>query len=123
MNLYKIYLSEIKKKLVKNKSKINFGSLKNLDNVTVQNPPEKFDYDFSSNIAMVLAKKLKENPNNIADKIKKILITDSNHFDSIDIAKPGFLNFRLSYKAWTKVINDILKIKNKYGSNKKKKQI
>jgi len=120
MNLYKIYLSEIKKKLVKNKSKINFGSLKNLDNVTVQNPPEKFDYDFSSNIAMVLAKKLKENPNNIADKIKKILITDSNHFDSIDIAKPGFLNFRLSYKAWTKVINDILKIKNKYGSNKKK---
>ena len=80
MNLYKIYLDKIKDKLLKHKNTININSLKDLNSIVIENPPEKFDYDFSSNAAMVLAKRLKDNPKNIAEKIKNILNDELNDF-------------------------------------------
>ena len=46
MNLYKIYLDKIKDKLLKHKNTININSLKDLNSIVIENPPEKFDYDF-----------------------------------------------------------------------------
>ena len=69
---------------------------------------------------MVLAKSLKDNPRNIAEKIKHILKKDLKDFSDINIEGPGFLNFRLSDAAWIKIIVSIFKNKNKFGSNKKK---
>jgi arginyl-tRNA synthetase len=123
MNLYKIYLSEIKSKLIKNKSKINLSSKKDLNNIIVENPPEKFNFDFSSNVAMVLAKNLADNPRNIAEKIKKILIEEIKDFSKVEVAGPGFLNFKLTDRAWIKIIESILKAKKKFGSNNKKKKV
>jgi len=73
MNLFKIYLNKIKKQILKHKNTLNFKSEKDLENVVVENPPVNFDFDLSSNIAMVLAKIVKDNPKNIAEKIKNIL--------------------------------------------------
>jgi len=123
MNLYKIYLSEIKNKLIKNKSKINLSSKKDLNNIIVENPPEKFNFDFSSNAAMVLAKNLGDNPRNIAEKIKKILIEEIKDFSEVEVAGPGFLNFKLTDKAWIKITESIFKAKKKFGSNNKKKKV
>ena len=123
MNLYKIYLSEIKNKLIKNKSKINLSSKKDLNNIIVENPPEKFNFDFSSNAAMVLAKNLGDNPRNIAEKIKKILIEEIKDFSEVEIAGPGFLNFKLTDRAWIKITESIFKAKKKFGSNNKKKKV
>ena len=122
MNLYKIYLSEIKNKLIKNKSKINLSSKKDLNNIIIENPPEKFNFDFSSNVAMVLAKNLGENPRNIAEKIKKILTEEIKDFSEVEVAGPGFLNFKLTNRAWIKIIEGIFKSKKKFGSNNKKKK-
>ena len=122
MNLFKIYLSEIKKTIIKHKREINFNSEKDLNNIIVETPPEKFDFDFSSNAAMVLSKSVKDNPRNIAEKIKNILEKKSKDFSQISIAGPGFLNFKLTNKAWIKIIQDISKIKKKFGSNKKNKK-
>ena len=123
MNLYKIYLSEIKNKLIKNKSKINLSSKKDLNNIIVENPPEKFNFDFSSNAAMVLAKNLGDNPRNIAEKIKKILIEEIKDFSEVEVAGPGFLNFKLTDRAWIKITESIFKAKKKFGSNNKKKKV
>ena len=122
MNLFKIYLSEIKTTILKHKKEINFSSEKDLEGIIVETPPEKFDFDFSSNAAMVLSKSTKDNPRNIAEKIKKILEKKSKDFSEISIAGPGFLNFKLTNKAWLKTIKDISKIKKKFGSNKKNKK-
>ena len=107
MNLFEIYLKIIKKVLLKNKSKIKFKNKEDLENIVVENPPIAYDFDLSSNLALVLAKKVKDNPRNVAEKIKNIIINDINDFSSIEVAGPGFLNFKLNDKAWIKVINNI----------------
>ena len=123
MNLYKIYLSEIKKILLKNKKVVNLNSIKDIDNIIIESPPEKFNYDFSSNAAMIIAKNTKINPRIIAEKIKEIIIKNSNNFSQIEIAGPGFLNFNLKKEAWIKIIDHILKSKKNYGSEKMNKKI
>ena len=122
MNLFKIYLSEIKKAILKNKKNINFNSERDLNGIIVETPPDKFDYDFSSNAAMVLSKNIKSNPRNIAEKLKIIFEDNLHDFSKVDIAGPGFLNIKLTKKAWLKTIKNIYKIKKKYGSNKKNKK-
>jgi len=122
MNLFKIYLSEIKKIITKHREEINFNSEKDLNGIIVETPPEKFDFDFSSNAAMVLAKSAKNNPRNIAEKIKSILEKKSKDFSEVSIAGPGFLNFKLTDKAWIKIMKDISKSKKKFGSSKKNKK-
>ena len=49
MNLYKNYLSKIKKVLNKNKKYINFKSEKELNQIILETPPDKFNFDFISN--------------------------------------------------------------------------
>ena len=122
MNFYKIYLLEIQRKLINNKSKIGIFSKKDLENISVEKPPDKFDFDFSSNAAMVLSKKTKQNPKHLAELIKSTMMEGSKEFSSISIAGPGFLNFKLSNLAWLKIIKNILMIKKKYGSIKSKKK-
>ena len=123
MNLYKNYLSKIKKVLNKNKKYINFKSEKELNQIILETPPDKFNFDLSSNAAMILAKSNKENPRSIAEKIKEILLKEVNDFSEINVAGPGFLNFKLTLNAWIKIIEEILKAKKKYGSNNKNKKV
>ena len=123
MNLYKNYLSKIKKVLNKNKKYINFKSEKELNQIILETPPDKFNFDLSSNAAMILAKSNKENPRSIAEKIKEILLKEVNDFSEINVAGPGFLNFKLTLNAWIKIIEEILKTKKKYGSNNKNKKV
>ena len=123
MNLFKKYAKDIKHIILKNKNSLNINNISNIDNIIVESPPEQFDYDLSSNVAMVLSKINNENPRNLAEKLKTILINNINDFAKIDIAGPGFLNFKFNKKAWVLIINSILKLKSKYGSNKIKKKI
>ena len=119
MNFFNIYLEKIKKSTIKNKKKLDFKENQILNKIIVETPPENFDCDLSTNIALILAKKTNQNPKIIADKIKAILIHEIKHFSSIDIAGPGFLNIKLSDDAWFYVIKNIEKNKKNFGSNKK----
>ncbi len=40
MNLFKTYLDEIKKKIIKNKKNFNLKSINDLEHIVVENPPE-----------------------------------------------------------------------------------
>lgn len=51
--------------------------------------------DFSSNVALILAKKLKRNPMELAEEIKSYIETSEN-IESIQVLKPGFINVWLS---------------------------
>ncbi len=113
MNLFEIYLSEIKKKVMLHKDIVGSLSLKKLNNVILEKPPENYDFDLSSNIALVLGKSENKNPHEIAKKIKAILSKEVKDFSMIEIAGPGFLNLKLSKQAWIKHINNIFKNKKK----------
>ena len=121
MNLFDLYTNKIKKKIIKNKSIFNLKNQNDIKNIVVETPPDKFNFDLSSNAAMILAKNINKNPRVIAEQLKEILLKEIKDFSSIEIAGPGFLNFKINNNAWQKTIDSILKSNKSYGSNKFKK--
>ena len=75
---------------------------------------EKFG-DLSTNVAMLLAKDLKQPPRKIAEDIINILDFDKSLILKVDIAGAGFINFFISDDFYKKIIADILKEKNNFG--------
>ncbi len=121
MNIFENYLSKINKIILDNKKILNLSSLESLENLNLEVPPEHFNYDLSSNVSLILAKKNKLNPISLAEHIKDLLLQKIDHFEIIDIAGPGFLNIKLSKEGLIHNINDILKNKDTYGSKKSNK--
>ena len=72
--------------------------------------------DFSSNLAMMLAKPLKKNPRELATLIIEKLPA-SPFIEKIKIAGAGFINFYLNEKARAFIIHEILKNPDAYGQN------
>ena len=121
MNIFENYLSKINKVILDNKKSLELTVLKDLDNVTLEVPPEHFNYDLSSNVSLVLAKINKLNTINLAGRIQDLLLNKIKHFEKIDVAGPGFLNIKLSKEGLINNINNIFKNKDKYGSKKSNK--
>ena len=119
MNIFNYYQKNILNILSKSKEKI---LLKNIEKISVESPPEKFDCDLSTNIPMILAKHNKTTPEKIALIIKKILEKEILDFKSIEIAKPGFLNITLSQEALNNFINQIFLKPENFGSNNFKRK-
>ena len=116
MNIFEHHLLEIKNLTVKKKSILKLDKVGNLDSINLEIPPEKFNYDLSCNIALVLAKENNQDPKILAEKFKKVFLEKISNFSEIEIAGPGFLNINLSNKAIINNINLILKNKKAYGS-------
>ena len=72
--------------------------------------------DFSTNLAMMLAKTLKKNPRELATLIIDKL-PPSPFIEKLEIAGAGFINFYLNEKARTFIIHEILKNPDAYGQN------
>ena len=73
--------------------------------------------DFSTNLCLILSKKLKKSPRDVAAIVLK-KIPPSDLISKIEIAGAGFLNFFLSSKANNEIINNVLNLKDTYGKNK-----
>lgn len=71
--------------------------------------------DISINIAMLLAKEVKQNPRQIAQQIVDSLSLDSAEIEKTEIAGPGFINFFLAKEGLQKRIHEILKSGEQYG--------
>jgi arginyl-tRNA synthetase len=64
------------------------------ENFSVEYPTDITFGDYSSNVAMVLAKKMDKNPKVLAGEIvEKIKEQKSEIFEKIETAGPGFINF------------------------------
>jgi len=71
---------------------------------------ENFEHgDYSSNVALLLAKKERKNPKEVAEEIKNKIGRSANW--RVEIAGPGFLNFWISHSALTAGLQGILKNK------------
>jgi arginyl-tRNA synthetase len=85
----------------------------------VERPLDFKNGDYSTNVAMVLAKKVAENPKELAEKIKAEIEKQKNEIiEKIEVAGAGFINFYIKDKVYIENIENILKEQNKYGSNK-----
>ena len=119
MNIFEIYLNKIQDLILVNSKILKIENNISFLGTLVETPPQKINFDLSSNIALVLAKKIKQSPIVLAETLKKIMLDNLDDFSEISVAKPGFINFRFSTKTYQKLIINILKISNKYGSNNK----
>jgi arginyl-tRNA synthetase len=121
MNIFEYYLLEINNLILDHKEDLNLKNLDNLKSVNLEVPPEKFNFDLSCNISLVLAKSNQLNPINLSKDIKNLFNKKINDFDKIEVAGPGFINIKLTKTALIKNINSILKNDKLYGSIKSNK--
>ena len=98
-------------------SHLNIDELK----INLQENNDKKHGDLASNIALILAKPLKKNPQEIANSIKDSFITDEE-ITKIEVAGPGFINFFLSTKTHSEVLNEISAKKELFGKSENKNQ-
>ena len=85
-------------------------------NFTVTPVEEKFG-DYATNAAMILAKVVGDDPRAIAQKLCDALSNNKDIFASVEVAGPGFINFKISLPYFQKQILAIANQKDKYGSS------
>ena len=80
---------------------------------------------FATNLAMILAGKLKDSPRNIAEIIIQHLIDPDHFILKAEIGGAGFINFFVTIKRWYDLLEQIITLKDDYGRNNlgKKKKI
>ncbi len=79
-----------------------------VENLAIETSNRKDLGEYQLNDAMQLAKKYKENPRQIAEKIASELKKDER-FTNINIAGPGFINISLSNEYINEILNDMNK--------------
>lgn len=86
--------------------------------IHLEHPGELVHGDFATNIAMVLAQKEGKNPRELAEQIVET-ICEYNHddIDTVEVAGPGFINFKLSGNFFGQEIKKILEQGGDYGKN------
>ena len=119
MNIFEIYLKKIQELIIYNRKILNIESDVNMNGIIIETPPLEINFDLSSNVALVLAKKTKQSQVQLAETIKKLIQEKLDDFSIIEVAGPGFINFKFTSKMYQKLIIDILKTNKKYGSNNK----
>ncbi|MEK7143001.1 MAG: arginine--tRNA ligase [Patescibacteria group bacterium] len=107
---------EIKEIIAKAIGQVFPGNTKIDFNVEVS-PEEKIG-DYSTNAALVLGKKVGERPEEIAEKIIKIIRElDDQMIGEIEVAKPGFINLKIALPYLQNQISKILVAGEKYGNS------
>ena len=88
--------------------------------IRLQENKDKEHGDYASNIAMMLAKDLSENPKNLAEQISKDFPLDDDIL-KVEVAGPGFINFFVSEATHAEILKNINSEKGKYGHSKEKR--
>jgi len=85
-----------------------------LDEIQLEIPKNPEHGDFSTNLALTLAKPERKAPRKIAE-ILVAALQGNSLCDKIEIAGPGFINFRLAATCWYEVLDQIADQGIKYG--------
>ena len=113
----KIY--DVTKQAVKEAYGLDVGP----DTLVVEVPRNKDNGDYATGVAMKLARELHKNPVEIAEAIAAKLRELLPEAESVMVAKPGFINFKLSSEALTSLINQVLDQGDNYGQNESGKGV
>jgi len=82
--------------------------------VQIEVPGNPEHGDFSSNLAMTMARAEKKSPRQIAEALVAAL-GDCDFLSKVEIAGPGFINFTLVPTCWYEVLDDITAKGGQYG--------
>ena len=110
-------LKEEIKNAVKKATEQNILPNEEINDFIIEVPNDNIHGDFSTNVAMVCAKKFKVNPRQFSQAVIDNIDLKDTLVERIEIAGPGFINFFLSDNFFAEVVSDILDQKEDYGKS------
>ena len=93
------------------------GDADPLPDFAIEVPRQKEHGDYSCNAAMLLAKRLRQKPRDIAEDLKARLGDAGGLVAHLDVAGPGFLNVKLAESGWQDLLHDIIEAGDRYGQS------
>ncbi|MEI6280789.1 MAG: arginine--tRNA ligase [bacterium] len=90
-----------------------------INDIVLTHPEDFENGDYSTNVALAIAKNISENPKALAEKIvREILrLNVAKNIHKVEVAGAGFINFYLSRKFFTDSIEEILNKGENVGKN------
>ena len=109
------------KKAIENLQKAEKLPVFEMPEIEINYPKEGKFGDYTTNVAMILAKKIGMSPMEIAEQIKKEILNqvqdDNNKLEKIEIVAPGHINFYLSKKYLQEKIAEINNVEKDFGKS------
>ncbi|HBE74005.1 MAG TPA: arginine--tRNA ligase [candidate division Zixibacteria bacterium] len=84
--------------------------------VVLEKPKQQDHGDWATSLALSLAKELKRKPRDIAQKMVEAMSPDPSRVAAVEIAGPGFINFRLADEYCRRQLGKIPALGGKYGT-------
>ncbi len=89
-----------------------------INDIALEHPEDLKNGDYSTNVALAIAKSVERNPKELAEKIiKKLNKNLPEEISKIEIAGAGFINFYLSRKFFANSVEEILNKAENVGKN------
>ncbi|MGB4014801.1 MAG: arginine--tRNA ligase, partial [Bacilli bacterium] len=85
--------------------------------IEIETPKDPAFGDFSTNLAMRLAKRARKNPRALAAKIVERLDCRKLNLEKVEVAGAGFINFYLDRRYLSRVVFQILNEKEDFGAS------
>ncbi|MCM3618027.1 arginine--tRNA ligase [Sutcliffiella horikoshii] len=117
MNIVEQVQERLKEEIKASVLKAGLATEDQIPAVVLETPKDKANGDYSTNMAMQLARVAKKAPRMIAEEIVKNFDQSKASIEKIDIAGPGFINFYMDNAYLTDLIPTILKEGSNYGSS------
>ncbi|MCZ0754066.1 arginine--tRNA ligase [Anoxybacillus sp. J5B_2022] len=115
MNIVEQMKEKMKEEIKQAVIKAGLAAEADIPNVILEVPREKAHGDYSTNMAMQLARVAKKAPRMIAEEIVRHFNREAVSVEKIDIAGPGFINFYMDNRYLTNLIPTILQAGASYG--------
>lgn len=101
--------------LISKSLKSTFPELTDLPEIQLQKPKSVEHGDVATNVALMLAKPLGKNPRQIAQTLVDGLTLDPTKLAGVEIAGPGFINFRFAANYLVEAVTEILASAENFG--------
>jgi arginyl-tRNA synthetase len=115
MNIVEQVQSKLKEEIKAAVLKANLAAEDEIPDVILEVPKEKSHGDYSTNMAMQLARIAKKAPRMIAEELVSHFDRSKASIEKIEIAGPGFINFFMNNSYLTDLIPTILEKGDAYG--------
>jgi arginyl-tRNA synthetase len=117
MNVVKQVQEKLKNEIKAAVIKAGLAAEGQIPDVILELPKEKTHGDYSTNMAMQLARVAKKAPRMIAEALIENFDRSKASIEKIEIAGPGFINFYMNNSYLTQLIPAVLEFGDKYGES------
>ncbi|MGN1387965.1 MAG: arginine--tRNA ligase [Bacillus sp. (in: firmicutes)] len=117
MNIVEQVQEKLKQEIAEAVMKAGLASQEEMPQVILETPKDKSHGDYSTNMAMQLARVAKKAPRMIAEQIIANFDQSKASIEKMEIAGPGFINFYMDNAYVTELIPTILKADEAYGES------